>query len=284
MAFLKANFFSPALIRNVDVDIIIPADPMFSFGPPVTEFKALYLLHGFMGCGNDWHLNTDIVSLAQMLNMAVIMPNGENSFYLDQDSLASRYSKFIGEDLVGFTRRLLPLSQKREDTLIAGLSMGGYGALYNGLKYYKTFGHVIALSSAIVLYEAKSMGEGVNYLGVNKEYFNTVFGGVNNLENTDKNLDLLAEQVQQSAKAENLPLDVYFACGYNDHLCHPNRDFHRHLNKIGLEHLYEEGAGTHEWAFWQAYLRRGLDRIYPIPKIDSSRMPFWHEKPAEPID
>lgn len=78
------------------------------------------------------------------------MPSGENRFYLDDEKSGELYGEFIGKELVEFTRKLFPLSDKREDTFIAGLSMGGYGAIRNGLKYAENFGCVIGLSAALV--------------------------------------------------------------------------------------------------------------------------------------
>lgn len=72
-------------------------------------------------------------------NLAVVMPAGENAFYIDQPEMGTMHGKFIGEELVDITRRMFPLSRKREDTYIGGLSMGGFGALRNGLKYHDTF-------------------------------------------------------------------------------------------------------------------------------------------------
>jgi S-formylglutathione hydrolase FrmB len=284
MALLHANFFAPSLKRTVDIDVIIPADPLFAFGPPVTEFKTLYLLHGFYGSQVDWHQNVNLNEFAQFMNLAIVMPAGENSFYVDMEPATMRYSKFIGEDLPNFTRQVFAFSAKREDTLIGGFSMGGYGALYNGLKYYDTFGHIIAVSSALFTDEAKASTEEPNSLGVNRSYFQTVFGNLDELEKSDKNIEVLAEFTLKAAKADGLPLDVYFACGENDRLAQSNRQLHRYMNKIGFEHTYEEGPGTHEWAIWDEYLRRGLNRLYPIPKFDKTMMPDWQEKPSEPID
>lgn len=81
-------------------------------------------------------------------DIAVIMPAGENHFYLNQPGAGFDYQNFIGSELVELTREMFPLSKHREDTYIGGLSMGGFGALNNGLKNPETFGGIIALSSA----------------------------------------------------------------------------------------------------------------------------------------
>ena len=72
-------------------------------------------------------------------------------FYMDHPNANENYSEFIGKELVKITRRMFPLSHKKEDTFIAGLSMGGYGAIRNGLKYHDTFGYIAGLSSAMIL-------------------------------------------------------------------------------------------------------------------------------------
>jgi S-formylglutathione hydrolase FrmB len=280
MATLQTSFYSKSLIRSVDIDIVIPCDPMFDFAPPPPkEFKTLYLLHGYSGTHSDWLLRGSIADLANLLNMAIVMPAGENSFYVDMPPSTMRYSQFIAEDLVEFTRTLLPLSRRREDTLIGGLSMGGYGALYNGLKHYKTFGHIIALSSALVYYEAKQATGELNPMGINKTYFEQIFGDLSQLDSTDKNIETLAEIVKKQTDADGTPLDIFFACGWNDSLVFPNRLLHQKMDAIGLAHEYREGAGTHDMVFWQEWLRFGLARLYEVPEIPKEAQPFWIEKP-----
>jgi S-formylglutathione hydrolase FrmB len=240
----------------------------------------MYLLHGYMGSNTDWLLNMPLEELSQRYNLAIIMPSGENSFYTDWQAPGSRYSSFIGRELVAFTRKLLPLSDKREDTLIAGLSMGGYGALYNGLRHYETFGHVIALSSALVYGDVMNATNELNMLGINRAYFDMIYHDAGTVMNTEFNLDLLAKRVKAEADSKDLPLDLYFACGWNDMLVNSNRDFARTLKKLGVNHVYEECAGTHEWPLWRDHLIKGLDRLYPAP-AELPPMPFWIEKPGD---
>ena len=143
MALLEVNFFSKALMRPVTMNVILPADKVF-FEEETEEdekpFKTLYLLHGVMGNYTDWVTGTCIKRWAEEKNLAVVMPSGANMFYMDHPEVNENYSEFIGKELVKITRRMFPLSHKKEDTFIAGLSMGGYGAIRNGLKYHDTFG------------------------------------------------------------------------------------------------------------------------------------------------
>ena len=145
MAIIEVNFISKCLMRVVTFNAIIPVD---KFGPQAENaeqkpLKTLYLLHGIFGNYTDWVNGTRIQAWAEANDLAVIMPSGENRFYLDDEKSGELYGEFIGKELVEFTRKLFPLSDKREDTFIAGLSMGGYGAIRNGLKYAENFGCVI---------------------------------------------------------------------------------------------------------------------------------------------
>ncbi|MDR0862578.1 MAG: esterase family protein [Oscillospiraceae bacterium] len=263
MAWLQIQFLSSSLMRKTSFNVLLPADGFPGMPPRPTPYKTLYLLHGFIGTSSDWLLNSQLEDLSEMYNLAIVMPSGENSFYVDAASGTSQFSKLIGDEIVAFTRKILPLSDKREDTFIGGLSMGGYGALYNGLKYHKTFGHIIALSSAIITAtDALTASDEPNAMGLNRAYYETVFGDLTKLPSTDKNLNVLADRVLSEPHE---PLDVYFACGETDFLIEPNRAFAKHLTDTEFPHTYEEGPGAHEWAFWNTYLRRGLERALPPP-------------------
>ena len=142
MALMEVNFFSKALMRPVTMNVILPVDKVF-FGEETEEenkpFKTLYLLHGVMGNYTDWVTGTCIKRWAEEKNLAVVMPSGANMFYMDHPNANENYSEFIGKELVKITRRMFPLS------------LGGFGAIRNGLKYHDTFGYIAGLSSAMIL-------------------------------------------------------------------------------------------------------------------------------------
>ena len=113
-------------------------------------YRTVYLLHGLFGQDNDWIDKTHVVQTAEARDVALIMPSGEDGLYLNKPEINEWHGKFISEELVEVTRRLFPLSRKREDTALAGISIGAYTALINGLLRPERFGSIIMLSGAFM--------------------------------------------------------------------------------------------------------------------------------------
>ena len=114
MAFIQVSFMSKTLMRTVPLQVILPVDK-FTFGQPEREekpFKTLYLLHGIFGNETDWVHGTRIQRWAEEKNLAVVMPAGENAFYVDQPSIGAMHGQFIGEELVEITIKMFPLAIK----------------------------------------------------------------------------------------------------------------------------------------------------------------------------
>ena len=257
MALLHCNFMSRSLGRPVPIQVILPTDKMT--GPqgqaPQGPFKTLYLLHGIFGDETDWVCGTRLQSWAQDRNLAVVMPAGENSFYVDNPRASRLYGTYIGKELVDFTRRTFPLSAKREDTFIGGLSMGGFGAIVNGLQNPETFGAVCALSSALILDSMMENKEYTDFLMTNKGYYESVFGDLDQVRGSDMDYDALAEKVAK----EPVKPRFYMACGTEDGLIGVNRAFRDHLQGLGFDVTYEEGPGVHDWYFWDKYILKAME-------------------------
>ena len=180
MALIQMNFLSNALKRTVPVTVILPVD--YTALDKTSAFPTLYLLHGLLGSHTDWVHNTRIRQWAEARGLAVVMPSGDNSFYIDQMLPNQDYGEFIGRELVEMTRRSFPLSRDREHTFIAGLSMGGFGAIRNGLKYADTFGYIAGFSSAVHIFEMAPDAPGRTLFRED-----LVFGDLEEARKTDKN-------------------------------------------------------------------------------------------------
>lgn len=259
MAIMSIQFFSNCLRRDVTLQALLPIDCFSSNNETnineTKEFKSLYLLHGFHGTHTDWLYNTAIRDLANKHNIAVFMPSGENFFYVDDVDKGEYHGAFIGEELVAMSRAMFPLSTKREDTMIAGLSMGGYGAIRNGLKYNDTFGKIIALSSALVTYNLIEP-QPENKDGIAPDsYFPRVFGSLDKVKGSDKDVEALVTTI--IASKGNMP-QLYMACGDEDFLLPVNQKFHQFLVAKGVNHTYEETSGVHDWDYWRKHIKTGL--------------------------
>ena len=181
----------------------------------------------------------------------MILPSGENSFYLDilvKDGCLGDFGEYVGKELVEVTRDLLPLSRKREETFISGMSMGGYGALRNGLKYADTFGKIAVFAGAVHFYEnsrewVRTQG---NVLG---ELEN--FGDLDQTESTDRNPRTLIKMLQEQNEKDgtNHFPEIYITCGEEDALLTANRQLAEALKEAGASVIYEPRPGRHDFDF-----------------------------------
>lgn len=113
MALLQVNFMSKTLGRTVPMNVILPVDKLTFPGMAVKEnkpYKTLYLLHGVLGNYTDWITGTNIMRWAEERDLAVVMPSGDNMFYVDNPNVHNYYGEFIGKELVEITRKMFPLS------------------------------------------------------------------------------------------------------------------------------------------------------------------------------
>lgn len=259
MALLQVNFLSKSLLRTVTMQVILPVDKLFSPGMPERgnkPFKTLYLLHGMFGNYTDWVSGTRIQRWAEEKNLAVVMPCGDNAYYIDQPASGHFYGEFIGKELVEITRRMFPLSDKREDTFIAGLSMGGFGAIRNGLKYHESFGYIAGLSSALKLEQIEN-GSFINRVA----YEESCFGDLNEAVLSDKNPKVLVKAIKDKIQQDpNLRFPkMYLVCGTEDQFIDANREFKVFLLENGVDLTYVEGPGKHDWDFWDTHIKKVID-------------------------
>lgn len=259
MAFIQMNLLSKSLMRTVPVNVILPVDKMVFPGMPEREekpYKTLYLLHGVFGNYTDWVCGSRIQRFAEEHDLVVVMPSGDNAFYVDQPAGNNFYGEFIGKELVELTRKMFPLSHKREDTFIGGLSMGGFGALRNGLKYSDTFGCIVSLSGALHLEEMASRTKDAPFFLESKSYSEACFGDLSKVLESDKNPRWLVKELKKANK--ELPR-IYMACGEQDSLLPINQDMADFLKAQGADVTFEVGPGSHEWDFWDTYIKKAID-------------------------
>ena len=262
MAQLQVNYFSEALMKITTFQIILPNDvpPMMTEGNEhyKRSMKTLYLLHGFSGSSIDWLFGSRVQELAIKYNLAIVMPCGDNSFYLDGKATGRAYGRFIGEELVNYVARTFNLSSNKEDISIGGLSMGGFGAIHTGLQYPETFGKIVGLSSALIIHNIKNIESDFIDDIANYEYYAMTFGDLKLLETSDNNPEVLYNKLKMAGK--RIP-PIFMACGTEDFLINENRAFHEFLLSENADVDYNESPGIHDWKFWNEYLEPGIQWI-----------------------
>lgn len=262
MATGRLRFYSISQMGQVNIAYVIPNDvpPMMVEGNSNFKrpMKTLYLLHGFSGNESDWEYNGAAEDIAIKYNMAVIMITAGNNFYLDRKATGCQYGTFAGEEVVDYTRKLFGLSDRKEDTLIGGLSMGGFGALHTALAYPKTFGGVVALSSALIIHDIANLNEDFQDMMANYDYYKEVFGDLTKVKESDNNPEVLYTKLKD--KNEEIP-PIYMAVGTEDFLYENNQIMRRFFDENKANFKYEEGPGIHDWKFWNEYIFRGLDWV-----------------------
>lgn len=259
------NVMSESLLRTVNVNVILPVDkiqmPDKDVAPVLQQgkFKTLYLLHGIFGSQVDWINGTCLQRWAEERNLAVVMPAGDNHFYIDHPITHENYGQFVGKELVELTRRIFPLSHRKEDTFIGGLSMGGYGALRNGLKYHDTFGYIAALSAAALVDYRDNI---VPFLS--EAMLTHIFGDMEQARYSDNSLCHLMQENRCSGCNDQ---KIYLGCGLSDPLQTHTNQLYRDLMANGYEVTAEYGEGAHEWDFWNRYIQRVINWL-PLDDLE----------------
>ena len=263
MALLKVDFYSNYLQRNVILTAVIPVDKMD--GPKLAKrrqgpYRTVYLLHGLFGRDYDWIDKTHVVETAEARDVVVIMPSGEDGLYLNKPEINEWHGKFISEELVDVTRRLFPLSRKREDSALAGISIGAYTALINGLQRPDRFGSIIALSGAFMRDRIIEAVE--SHSPRKRRYYERWFGDLDTVIGSEKDYVAMIDRFKNDP---DLPKPKFYgACGEHDNLCENNREVVELLQDADFDVTYwEPEIGSHEWPFWNAWIDCALDWFAP---------------------
>lgn len=262
MAHIQLNFYSNALQKNANVIVFIPTvsadDHLFGSsircGQKNLKYQTLYLLHGSYGDYLDWSLFTGIERYAQEKVLAVVMPSGENSCYIDM-AHGEAYETYLTKELPAFLEKMFPIARKRENTFIGGLSMGGYGAFHAALKCPERYGCAVSLSGALDMQMLQnSTAPHIAKMSVN--YRNAVYEDFSKINGTDADLSYLLEK----AAKEQIDLPkLYMTCGQEDFIFEENESFHKKAKKWNVPVEYIRDHGVHEWDYWDAHIRMALD-------------------------
>jgi S-formylglutathione hydrolase FrmB len=255
MAHLRCDFYSDALGLSTTMTVLLPQQTRTQIGmaghagsepPPV-----LYLLHGLSDDDTIWLRRTSVERYAAPLGLAVIMPQVHRSFYNDQ-AYGGAYWTFLSEELPALVSEFFRVSDRPEDTFVAGLSMGGYGAMRWALTYPDRFAAAATFSGAVNIAGMRTR----RHRPDDPRLYERIFGDQPVPDSADV-FKLLA-----AADHDQIP-QLYVGCGTEDALIDDNREFVRLIKEAGLDVQTSFVPGEHEWGLWDTEIRNFLD-VLPL--------------------
>ena len=260
MMFLEFSYNSKALNKRVGVNVLLPEDNKMenTIGlGDIKGYKTLYLFHGLSGNRTDWMRRTSIERYVEKYDIAVVMPEVDRSWYTDT-AYGANYFTFVAKELPEVCRGYFNgMSDKREDNFVAGLSMGGYGALKVALTYPDKFGGCVSLSGSLDITRKNRV---VN-LAEWRSIFDFDMESALELEGSEHDLyALVRKNHEQGIKFPQM----YIWCGTEDnpYLLKSNQNFHALLNELDIEHFYKESEGDHSWKWWDFHIQDALRFLF----------------------
>jgi len=253
MALLHVNFFSDVLGVCTNMEVILPQKSYTQIGIESSEggerIPVLYLLHGMSDDCTIWCRRTSIERYVAPLGIAVVMASAQLSYYSDM-VYGGKFFTFFADELPKICRGFFPqISGRREDTFVAGLSMGGYGAFKLAMRRPENYAFAGSLSGAFDI---------ANRV-IHENVWNLAFGGADKIPGSENDLFYLAEQLKNSGKETPC---FYCSTGKDDELTFDgNEKMHKHLTELGIDHTYEVFEGVHNWDYWDTHIKDILARL-----------------------
>jgi S-formylglutathione hydrolase FrmB len=240
MAFLELSIKSRALEMGVNVNVITPERGE-------GQSKVLYLLHGLSDDHTAWTRQTSVERYASKYNLTVVMPAVGRTWYTDHEH-GRKYYTYVSQELPDIIKHIFNVSTKREDTFVAGLSMGGYGAMKVALANPDKYSKAASFSGALNI--------GDRFQTWKTPELEYLFG-----EDGPKGIDDTMHLLETCAKAPIKPL-LYQACGTKDRLYPLNIDFKEKALSLGYDLTYTEEPETHNWGYWDRQIKSALEWMF----------------------
>jgi S-formylglutathione hydrolase FrmB len=268
MARLTIDHFSDALGLSMTCSVILPQETKGRIGlsgPPSAgdtggsgRYPTLWLLHGRSDDHTTWLRRTSIERYVSPLGIAVVTPAVHLSRYANMVS-GGKYWDYVSQELPDLLESWLPLAGDRRNRYVAGLSMGGWGAIKLGINGADRFAAAASLSGALRFKPSDWLPSGTSSARSPEALrsYRATFGDPDAERFPNREDSVLDVAREHLAAGRTLPR-IYACCGTEDFLLEDNRRAVHELRDLGIEVTYEEGPGSHEWGFWDAWIRRVL--------------------------
>jgi len=231
---------SAALGRDMPYRVLLPATI-----PADKRLPVIYLLHGGGGGYRDWSNYSDVAQFAGR-GLILVTPEGEASYYVNAvDRPADRFEDYITKDLIADVEAKFPAASGRANRAIAGISMGGFGAVVLSLKHPELFAFAGALSPAL---DVPSRPFSIKRVGQYRQH-RAIFGPWGSPTRHANDPYILA----RSSDPAKVPY-LFLSCGEQEGLLPANRRFAALLQRRGFRYQFHVGPGSHDWNQWNRRL------------------------------
>ncbi len=237
----EIQIHSDAMNKDIPATLILPD----AYSQSETHFPVTYLLHGAGDNHQRWSKATDIAQLADEYGMIILCPDaGKTSWFFDSPIDPNyQYETHIARECVEYVDSHYRTLDDPKFRAVGGLSMGGHGALYLAIRHQDVFSIAVALSGGVDIRPFPNNWDIKKRLGTFEE--NPETWEANTVINLAKEL-------------KNNDLFIIVDCGQNDFFLKVNQALHQQLLDDGIEHIYEEHPGSHNWDYWKAAIKRQL--------------------------
>lgn len=251
----EEKLVSKLMGRDLSYRVVLPAGYGESKNSAV-RYPVVYLLHGLTGHFDNWTDKTKLVDYAAPYNFIVVTPEGDNGWYTDSATKpADKYESYIIQELIPEIDKKYRTAADRPHRAIAGLSMGGFGAIKFGLKYPAMFSLAGSFSGALFASSYRTPNDLPP--GNIRTSLIEVFGEPESA--TKKSNDLFALVREASPEKIRAMPFIYVDCGTEDFLIQNNRDFMQLLVEKKVPHEYRQLPGVHDWKFWNQQVKEFLE-------------------------
>jgi len=250
---------SPVLGHDIAYSIYLPP----GYGVDKINYPVLYLLHGYTDDQTGWvqfgdvqRIATAAIERGDVPPLIIVMPDAGVSWYVNDVKGKVRYEDAFFNDFIPYIEKTYPVLAKKEFRAVAGLSMGGYGALLYALKHPDYFSVCVAMSAAIFTdEEIKAFPQD------RRAMFDDLFGDFSNgLPQHWKDNSVL-EIIKNYPDDKKNQVRFYIDCGDDDFLYRGNAALHVALRDQNIPHEFRMRDGAHTWSYWRSCLKAGLKFI-----------------------
>jgi S-formylglutathione hydrolase FrmB len=234
--------YSNAMQKYFKCVVIKPS----AYKKKTTRFPVVYLLHGYSGWYSNWILQVPALKeYADTYRMIIVCPDGGySSWYFDSPlDLSFRFETYIGTEVPAFIDMHYRTIPNRNGRAITGLSMGGHGGMFLGMRHAAIFGACGSMSGGLDLNYSRSKFDIIKRIG----------DTISHAANWKKYIviNVLDDYITDLRNKKTDSLQLIFDCGLDDFYIEPNQKFHQKLVQYQYPHDYTERPGSHNWDYWR---------------------------------